>query len=324
MIFLVEYADAQGCCSGGSGSPIAGGNSQGVLREKQIEFAGNFNYLNSRKFYVEDRDTSKLLQELNSKYLFFRAGYGLTKKLTLELGYGHYLQKQIIDLPDMVGEKKKITHKGSGDLLIFPRYDIYFKSEANKKTEITAGIGVKIPIGSDSDSTLVFTNPVNGDEYFAISPPTVQATNGSQDFIFYLFALRGYNKQKFSVFANAMYIRKGYNSLGQKFGNYTTLSLFASKTLFSKLGLSAQLKGEWIGQMQEARNIDMVAFYNIDPASTGSKKYFFIPQLSFSHKSITIYALGEFPIYQYVNGNQIGSDKNITAGVSYRLNQFCN
>lgn len=29
---------SQGCCSGGSGSPIAGGVSQGVLQEGQMEF----------------------------------------------------------------------------------------------------------------------------------------------------------------------------------------------------------------------------------------------------------------------------------------------
>ena len=42
---------SQGCCSGGSGSPIAGGYSQGVLRGKQVELAANYRYTYSDKFF---------------------------------------------------------------------------------------------------------------------------------------------------------------------------------------------------------------------------------------------------------------------------------
>jgi hypothetical protein len=63
---------AQGCCSGGSGSPIAGGASQGVLRERQFEIALNHQYLNTNRFLTRDKDTAELFDNLNSNYLYAR------------------------------------------------------------------------------------------------------------------------------------------------------------------------------------------------------------------------------------------------------------
>jgi len=322
FVFLI-YTEglAQGCCSGGSGSPIAGGFSQGVLREKQIELAANYMYSSSKKFLVEDRDTVPMFDELRSDYLYVRAGYGITKQLTMELSFGYYFDKRLIELKERKADD--IVSSGFGDLLIFPRYDVYYRSSATKKTEVTVGLGYKIPLGSNSDSTLVFTNPVNGKEYYSINPPTVQVSNGSQDILLYLFGLRGYPAKKLNFFANALYIKKGYNSLGQKFGDYASIGLFASKTFFRKLGITTQFKAEWIDKMKSANNIDQLVYYNVDQQSTGSKKLFFIPQVSYTVNQVTFYGLSEIPMYQYVNGNQVASDLAITFGVSYRFSKFC-
>lgn len=323
FIGLVAFIDgnSQGCCSGGSGSPIAGGFSQGVLREKQVELAVNYRYTSSNKFLVEDRDTVPLFDELSSKYMYFRAGYGITKNLTMEVSFGYFFDKRLVELEAYDAED--ISSTGFGDLLIFPRYDVFYRSSATKKTEVTVGLGYKIPLGSNSDSTVVYENLTTGQKYYTMSPPTVQPSNGSQDLILYVFGLRGYPMRKFNVFANALYIKKGYNSLGQKFGDYASVALFASKTFFRSLGVTAQLKGEWIGKMKSAKNIDQLVYYNLDPESTGSKTLFFIPQISYSIKSVTFYGLTELPLYQYVNGSQVGSDLSITFGISYKFSKFC-
>ena len=36
---------SQGCCSGGAGSPIAGGASTGVLQENQMEISVNYRFI---------------------------------------------------------------------------------------------------------------------------------------------------------------------------------------------------------------------------------------------------------------------------------------
>lgn len=312
---LTNKVYSQGCCSGGSGSPIAGGASQGVLQDRQVEIAANYQYLSTNKFYVKDRDTSALFDNLSSNYVYLRVAYGITKDLTMSVESGYFLNKTQVGL-DRVDT---ITSSGIGDLILFPRYDILNRNTETKRTEITIGIGLKIPLGMYDDSTVVYTNPNTGQKYYTTSPPTVQPTNGSNDFIFYGFLYRGYPEKKFRIFSNLIYIRKGWNPLGQKFGDYASVGLFVGQTFFKKLGITLQVKGEWIGKMKYDKNVDMLALYNIDVASTGSRKIFFVPQISFNHKDFTIYALNEFPLYQYLHGTQVGSQYQATVGISYRF-----
>lgn len=315
ILILSFKSYAQGCCSGGSGSPIAGGASQGVLQDRQMEVSANYQHINSNRFLVGDRDTARLFDNLYSNYLYARLAYGVTKDLTISIESGYFLNKTQVGL----NKSDTITSKGFGDLIIFPRYDILNKTSEATRTEITLGMGYKIPIGKYNDSTVVYTNPKTGQKYYTTSPPTVQPTNGSQDFIFYGFAFREYRNKKIKFFSNLLYIKKGWNPLGQKFGDYSSIGLFVSKTFFKKLGVTLQIKGEHISKMKYDKNIDMLALYNVDVKSTGSRKVFFVPQLSFSHKDFTVYALSELPIYQFVNGTQVASQTQITAGVSYRF-----
>lgn len=306
---------SQGCCSGGSGSPIAGGASQGVLQDRQVEVAANYQYIQTNRFYVKDRDTIALFDNFTSNYMYYRLAYGITKDLTMSIESGYYINKT------QIGKDRAdtITSSGIGDLILFPRYDIYNRTEENKRTEITIGLGYKIPLGKHDDSTVVYTDPRSGKKYYTTSPPTIQPTNGSNDFIFYGFLYRAYPHKDFKIFSNLTYIRKGWNPLGQKFGDYASIGLFAGKTFFRKLGVIIQIKGEWIGKMQYDKNVDMLALYNIDVTSTGGRKIFLVPQLSYNQKNFTIYALSEFPLYQYLNGTQVGSNFQGTIGISYRF-----
>lgn len=315
LIVFAAKAYGQGCCSGGSGSPIAGGHSQGVLAENQMEFAVNHQYMSTNTFLVGDKDTTSLFDNLTSNYLYARVAYGLSKKLTMSIETGYFLNKT------QYGLDKKDTVKSSGiaDLILFPRYTLYTRNTELTNTEITFGMGFKMPLGKYNDSNVVYRNPNTGAKYYTTSPPTIQPTSGSNDFIFYGFVFRSYTEKKFRVFANMLYILKGWNPLGQKFGNYASLGLFASQTVFKKVGLTLQFRGEWVEKMQYNHNIDMLALYNIDVNSTGSRKLFVTPQASYSLKNFTFYILTEIPLYQYVNGTQVGSEFQLTSGISYRF-----
>lgn len=305
----------QGCCSGGSGSPIAGGTSQGVLNERQMELNVNFQGISTNKFFVRDKDTTPLFDNLNSNYTYFRVAYGVSKNLTMSVETGYFINKTQIGL----NKKDTITSKGIGDLLFFPRYTIYSKNEETKRTEVTLGLGFKIPLGAYNDSTVVYTDPLTGQKQYTTSPPSVQPTNGSHDFIFYGFFYRGYPEKNFRVFMNALYVKKGWNPLGEKFGDYASVGLFAGETFFKRLGVTLQVKGEWVGMMQAARNTDLLASYNVDITATGGSKILLVPQVSYSYKKFTVFALSEFPVYQYLNGAQVGSQYQITAGLTYRF-----
>ena len=319
ILFVVFFSSlsyfiyAQGCCSGGAGSPIAGGAATGVLQKNQMEISGNYQIMNSDKFFSGDKDTSKLFNNLTSDYLFFRSDYGISKKLTLSLATGYYLNKSLIETDN----SDTISSKGLGDLIIFPRYSVYNKISNFKRTEIALGLGLKMPLGTHKDSTLVYSDEWIGDIY-SLNPPTVQTTNGSNDFMFYSFFFQEYQKRKLRLFMTTLYVDKGFNSLGIKYGDYASLGLFASKTILRNWGLTTQIKLERIGKIQSAKNVDLIV-YNIDPNSTGSKKVFFTPQLSYSQNGITVFATSDIPLYQYLNGTQVGSQNQFTVGMNYRF-----
>jgi len=326
-IFISNYTFSQGCCSGGSGSPIAGGVSAGVLQEGQMELGLNYQNSFSNQLYSGSKlDTlsSNKIDNLSSNYLYAKMAYGITKKLTLSVETGYYLDRTLVKLhPENIDNTQKSS--GNGDLIIFPRYDIYDRTSERYHTEITLGLGIKIPLGKANDSTMVYEDPSTGQKTFTTSAPTVQTTTGSHDIIFYGFVLHEFKKAKFRVFANALYVRKGWNPLGEKFGDYIGAGLFTSKTFFKKLGVTLQVKGEWIGPMEGVAGVglspadNLMALYNVDLNSTGSKKFSFVPQISYSYKSFTFFALSDMPFYQFMNGTQIGSQYLFTAGMSYRF-----
>jgi hypothetical protein len=319
-LLFQNFAFSQGCCSGGGSNPIAGGTATGVLQKYQMEVSLNYQNNTSNKFFEGTKEVSQegVYDKLSSEYLFLRTDYGISKKLTLSLGTGYHLNKTL----SYKDQDTSASTSGFGDLIIFPRYDIYNETKGNIRSEITLGIGLKIPLGSHTDTMEIRSK-------WDLIPPTIQLSTGGTDLMFYSFFLREYKKQKFRLFANSLYIRKGYNSLDEKFGDYRSISLFASKTFFRKWGLTTQLKGESIGQLQinqakkEKFKLDENYFEKITweekREATGSEKLIFIPQLSYSQNGITIFATSEIPLYQYLNGNQIGSKQQFTVGVNYRF-----
>ncbi|MBC8299222.1 MAG: hypothetical protein H8E55_25990 [Pelagibacterales bacterium] len=309
---------SQGCCSGGAGSPIAGGAATGVLQENQMEVSLNYQYNKSNKFFTENQDTTSLFNNLSSDYLFFRIDYGLSKKLTLSVASGYFLDKSKIGKDN----SDTISSNGVGDLIIFPRYSIYNKTANFKRTAVVIGLGFKIPLGIPNDSSISTPRSSwNPYDIYQMNPPMLQATNGSQDLMFNSFLFREYQKSKLRFFISSLYVKKGFNSLGIKYGDYTSFGFFASKTFFYRWGVTGQIKAENIGQIKVANNIEEwdLLDYQIDPTSTGSKKWFFIPQLSYSQNGLTVFLTSEIPLYQYLNGTQVGSQNQFTVGVNYRF-----
>ena len=320
-LLFQSFAFSQGCCSGGGSNPIAGGAATGVLQKYQMEVSLNYQNNTSNKFFEGTEEVSQegIYDELSSQYLFLRTDYGISKRLTLSLATGYHLNKSL-------GYKDQDTSAGSsgmGDIIIFPRYDIYNETKGNIRSEITLGIGLKIPIGSHTD-----TMEIRPDIWDLI-PPTIQLSTGGTDLMLYSFFFREYKKQKFRLFVNSLYIRKGYNSLDEKFGDYTSVSLFASKTLFRKWGLTTQLKGVSIGRLQinqskkEKFELDENYFEKITweekRDATGSEKLIFIPQISYTQNSITFFATSEIPLYQNLKGVQFASQQQFTVGINYRF-----
>ena len=319
-LLFQSFAFSQGCCSGGGSNPIAGGAATGVLQKYQMEVSLNYQNNTSNKFFEGTEEVSQegIYDELSSQYLFLRTDYGISKKLTLSLATGYHLNKTL----SYKGQDTSASSSGMGDLIIFPRYDVYNETNGNTRTEVTLGFGVKLPIGSHTD-TMKITSDV-----WELIPPTIQLSTGGTDLMFYSFFLREYKKQKIRLFANSLHIRKGYNTFDEKFGDYTSVSLFVSKTFFRKWGLTTQIKAENVGQI-EVRQSKLLDLVVRDPyeaenfldkqKATGIKKWLFIPQISYSKNNFTLFATSEIPLYQNLNGVQFASQNQFTFGINYRF-----
>jgi hypothetical protein len=312
LLFSYYQIKAQGCCSGGAGNPIAGGTSTGVLLKNQIEISFNYQHNFSDKFFYGKTDTSLTsFDNLNSNYLFLRTDYGLNKNLTLSIASGYFLNKSKVgyNLSDT------INSKGLSDLIFFPRYNIYNKDLPFTRSEITLGLGVKIPIGSHTDSSQTIPG------VWDVNPPISQLSSGANDIILYSFFYREYKLKRFRVFANILHINKGYNSLDQKIGDYTSYAIYFGKSFKNKVTLTTQVKAEFIEKMDAGESpLSWENDYLQDlEESSGSKKIFFIPQISFPINSFSFFATYELPIYQNINGIQIGSKNQFTLGLNYRF-----
>jgi len=316
LTFYTGVSFAQ-CCAGGSGSPIAGGTSQGVLSERQFEINTNYQFINSDKFFTGNKpDTNKYFDQFKSTYQYFRVAYGVTSNLMISLETGYYFNKEEVGLYN--NPAKTYSTSGISDLIIFPRYDVLNLATEKTKTEITIGLGYKIPLGSYNDST-GNVEPFSGNTFYVTNPQAVQLTSGAQDIIFYTFLYRGYPLKNFRVFANALYIKKGWNPLGEKIGDFASLSLFAGKSFFNHVGVTMQLRGEWVDQMKLNKDILLYAYPNFDPEATGYKKVVFTPQVNYTKGKFTVYAMVDIPVYQYVTKTQVGTKLQATAGLSYRF-----
>ncbi|MCC7303662.1 MAG: hypothetical protein IT233_13560 [Bacteroidia bacterium] len=315
LSILASAIAAAQCCSAGSGSPVAGGTSQGVLQEKQMEISTHFQHIYTGTYYRGSEKLKDTTTWFSSNYLYLRTAIGLSKKLTFSVESGYYLNRT-----DFLNDSLSYQSGGIGDLILFPRYEVYSKACESHKTEIVLGLGFKIPLGKYNDS-IGMLEPFSGTTIYFTMPPAVQPSTGANDVILYGFYYRELLKPELKVFSSLVHVHKGWNPLGEKFGNYTALGLFVSKVFKKKLGVTLQLKTENIERMKYNEDAYMMGSYLYDVDATGSEKLFLVPQLSygFFKGKLLYYISSEFPVYQRLNKAQVASERFITTGLSWRF-----
>ncbi len=287
-----------------------------------MELNTNYQFINTHAFYDKDRQvTARTFDSFQSQYEYFKLAYGVSKNLTVSLESGYYLLKKEVGLDN--DPVTTYTSKGIGDLVIFPRYDVYRKDNEKSSNEITIGLGYKLPLGSYNDST-GNVEPFSGQTFYVTKPTSVQLSSGAQDIIFYTFLYHGFLRSKFKVFANAMYIKKGWNPNGEKLGDFTSVAVFASRSFLDHYAITLQARYETVAQMRINENILLFGKpSNYFPEATGYRKFFLTPQVSITKGKFTIYAATDVPLYQNMNTSQyytqVGSQYTTTVGLSFRF-----
>lgn len=287
-----------------------------------MELSTNFQFISTDKFYKKDvRSEAKTFNGFKSQYEYLRLAYGVSNKLTLSLESGYYFNKKETGLNG--DPATTYTSHGIGDLILFPRYNVFNKTKENIKTDVTIGLGFKIPLGSYNDSTGNI-EPFTQQIYYTTKPQAVQLASGAQDLIFYtLFSLAN-TSNKINLSSNVIYIKKGWNPNGEKLGDYFSIGLFAGRPIYKKLACNLQLRYEWVDRMNINQNVLLYGKpSNYYPEATGYKKVFITPQLNVSWNKFSMYASTDLPVYQYINSSphytQVGSKIQATLGISYRF-----
>jgi len=305
-LFNAHYLYGQ-CCGGGS--PIAGGAAQGVLQKNQLEVAGYLQYFTSDKTKRGDILSPVRLFELKRDiYQYSRVSYGLTNELTMSVELGYYF-----DRTERLAGGFEIKGKGIADLIVFPRYDVFNIKKEKHQTELTLGLGMKIPVGDHDQTYVAYENRKTGDKFEIIKGPSSQPSTGTNDFIFHVFLYRQYLKPQLSFILTSTYILRGTNKIKQSFGDIFDVSLYASKSWTRNFSSTIQIKGE-----NTAPLIDEV--WISYEKNTGGKLLSFVPQLNYQVLTchLTITAAAEIPMYHYVNGTQIASKWLFRGGIIYR------
>ncbi len=299
------------CCAGGSGSPVAGGTSQGVLSLHQMELSSTMQYIDTHRFLDGSSRMQDFLDDYHSSYVYTRVAYGISEDFTMSAECGYWLNRTQIAIQHI----DTVSGSGFADLVLFPRYTVYRNTEGTTSDEVTVGLGLKIPMGSYQDSA-----KAPGTEFFVRKPLAVQMSSGSMDAIFYLFLFRAYNDWNLKLYANGLYIRKGWNGVGERMGDFASFSLFAAHPIVENLSAVLQFRGEWVDSMRINQTIMDYKNPGYVAEWTGYKKIFVSPQLNYTPiNGLNVSALVDIPVYQYVNGHQIASQLQASLGVSYRF-----
>jgi len=299
------------CCAVGSGNPLASDVSQSTLVCRQFEINTNYQAVSSSKFLHYAEPDTLFMKHFSSNYLYTRISYGITNAFTFSLESGYWINKSQIGL----NNADTIRTSGISDIVLFPRYNLIHR----KNFELTAGLGLKIPVGEYADS-IGRVEPFSGQTIYYTKSPALQASTGSNDFILNVFCVKKFKSGTWRLFANTIYILKGWNPNGEKFGDYASLSIFAGKSFGPRLNVLLHTRFEWMGMMKINPVVVMMGTYDYDPKATGSKKIFIVPQVNYMlTKNISVYLLSEIPVYQYVNKTQIASQFQLTTGLSWRF-----
>ncbi len=292
---------AQNCCS-----PSV--SQQGVLGETTalphtLEISFHYEYLRSRGKYegankIEDPENTKT----DWDRMTVSAAYGIVPRLSAAVVFPYVWKEKSRYLPpdyDLLLEK---AAEGIGDLIFLIRLSPLERTFVNYR-EFSIGLGIKAPTGSVDRRAAGF--PILRE---------LQPGTGSWDYLGSLSFYQGYEPVDFIVGATYLLTTEHVSSKrdNYKFGNQLSYQLTANFHPTSRFDISAGFSGIVNGK-------DRVLGRSIN--STGRHQVWFVPGVHFQAipEVMRLQAFFELPVYQYFNGQQLGSDFNLHFAASFSI-----
>jgi hypothetical protein len=279
-LFLKFQLVAQ-CCGGGA--HIGGNIFLGTLGKGYLQFNSNYRESYSQGYMQNDWNSDfKFIKNAYSRHLGVQLGYGITKRLTLDLETGYFLNRtQNFEIGSY-----SFSHTGSGltSVTLAGRFNIF----KLKKSELewTAGLGVRAPVSKNRQMK-------NGVEL----SEDVQPNNGSYGIVFRSFLAKEFDNIHANVFLINSISVNSTNDKDYKDGNtYISTLLYGQQIIHNLTGI--------IQVRNEIR--DRAIRYGSEIYSTGGFRFTLVPQINYTIKNkYNISLIFEQPIYRYYNGTQL-------------------
>lgn len=301
MLVLVLFAGdarAQGCCTPGTG-PLsglrAGGLSPGQFR---IGLAWDQFNLDTA---LQGTDEVQPLADRDARYARFLAqlevGLPAMARLAIELPWELRQRKVVLDLGGPNPPSLDLQNSAIGDLTTTLLVELAPRSATPRPWAIDAGAGIKWATG-----------PTDRMDDGRALPPELQSGTGSTDPLLVLAARR--NWTRIGLVGTALYRFTEANDIGYQFGSEfdaTLAAWFAAGDAIT-LGLDAR----W-------RSADRDEFMEIERPNSGGRRLLVGPRMAGRIEGIglAIDASYLLPVYQDLNGTQLGVDAEWGLGVSW-------
>lgn len=294
VIFLyLSFSLHAQCCS--HGTPAGSDRNLGTLEKYELRTTLMYRHNHADKYFFGDAASSFQYVSLAAyDFTGINISYGILNRLTADVETGYYLNKiqRYVNpaLPELKG-------KGITDMTALAKYGVY--KNPTREIETTVSAGVKFPTGQ-------YYQWVNNVKL----PRELQSGTGAYSFVSTVFFYKGFTEKKLRFFLTGRIQINGTNKekgaggivIAQyRYGNEYSSSLYCFYTVSHRFSVLMQTRGEW-------REKDMDKKINWVFPNSGSRKVFIIPQINYNiAQKWSIGVLGEVPVYQYVNGTQLGS-----------------
>ncbi len=305
LLFSFKLSFSQ-CCS--TGSPVGATVYVGVLAKNNLRVVAYYRNSFSNRYYQGNTPTEDKVPLKFSYYNFsgLAFGYGITKRLTVEVDFGYFFNKTqefkpIIDGTDTIQIKE--TGYGLTDGGIGFKYGIFIKP--SQQIELTAGAGFRYP----------FTTKPQVIDGVQLSRDVQPSTNA-----FAVNAMLFFNKGWPSVGIRLFTLNRfEYNfadKLKYQYGSVLLNSIFFSKKIIPYFFAILQVRGEWRTHDNDFNDV----YENGSSVRPNSGNYLLIlsPQLSYSIAGKwNLSVLYDIPVYKYYNGKQLTPKYSFAVSVSH-------
>ncbi|MCH7923272.1 MAG: hypothetical protein IH975_09595 [Nitrospinae bacterium] len=290
VLFLAPHAGAH--------EPVFGIGPQtlfqgGIGVEEEWEFIKKGTLLKDGDDVSDPQD-----REMRVNVLATEVAYGITSDLTATVALP-LVKKRFTNIVD--GVRRKEISEGLGDVGLRMKYRFYRKDEVKARDHWATVVGVKFPTGSDSET----------DSQGRLLDHTLQLGSGSWDFLVGLTGAK--DSRRLYLWGDVLYKitteARGFEAGDElNFDAAVGLRPYLPEYLEPDLVLVAELNGELSGKNEEQ---------GVKDPDSGGVSLFVAPGFMLAYRNWMVKGAIQFPIFQELNGSQLGVDYRSVLGLEY-------